>query len=222
MKHEFSISLMCADLLDLKKQLEKLSEKADYFHVDIMDGHFCKNITLSPDFVKSIRPYTKLPIDTHLMCVNPNDFIEKCGKFGSDIITVHAETINTDAFRVLNQIKSFGCKTGVVLNPATPLDYIKHYANQIDILTIMTVDVGYAGQSFINEMLDKIEQAAIWKREHGFTYKIKIDGSCNEKTFAQLKAAGAEVFVLGHSGLFALDDDVSVAFDKMLDIFNKC
>ena len=221
MKHEFSISLMCADYLNLKEQLTQLNEKADYFHVDIMDGHFCKNITLSPDYIRGIKKITQLPIEAHLMVENPNDFIGMVADAGADVISVHAETINRDAFRTLNNIKSKGLQVGVVLNPATPLEEIQYYANRLDFLTLMTVDVGYAGQSFIPEMLDKVKKAKQWKEEFGYTYKIQIDGSCSEKTFPRLKDAGAEIFILGSSGLFNLDDNVAIAYEKMKNIFNK-
>jgi D-allulose-6-phosphate 3-epimerase len=221
MKHEFSISLMCADYLNLKEQLTKLNDKADYYHIDIMDGHYCKNITLSPDYIRGIKRVTKLPIEAHLMVENPNDFIDMVAAAGADVISVHAETINTNAFRTLNSIKSKGLQVGVALNPATPLEEIQYYANRLDLLTIMTVDVGYAGQSFIPEMLDKIKKAKQWKEEFGYTYKIQIDGSCNEKTFARLKEAGAEIFILGTMGLFNLDKDVGIAYEKMENIFNN-
>lgn len=221
MKPEFSVSLMCMDLLDIKNQLEKLNQRADMYHVDIMDGHFCKNITLSPDFIKSCNKVAKLPMDVHLMTENPTDWIEVVAAAGATCISPHAETINTDAFRVINRIKELGCKVGVTLNPATPLNYIQHYIGHLDMITIMTVDVGYAGQPFIPEMLDKIAEAKALKEKYGYTYKIEIDGSCNAKTFKRLYEAGAEVFVLGSSGLFGLDEDLSAAYDKMLRQFKE-
>jgi D-allulose-6-phosphate 3-epimerase len=181
-----------------------------------MDGHFCKNITLSPDFIRAIRPITKLPLEVHLMTEYPNDFIDMVKCAGGDIIMPHAETINVDAFRVINKIKSLGARAGVVLNPATPLEYIKHYAGLLDVITIMTVDVGYAGQPFIEEMIEKIRLCKKWKETYGYTYKIEIDGSCNKKTFKRLYEAGAEIFVVGTSGLFSLDADVDAAYKKML------
>ncbi|MDR2143262.1 MAG: ribulose-phosphate 3-epimerase [Treponema sp.] len=219
MNAEFSISLMCLDFLKIREQIEILNTKADYYHVDIMDGHFCKNITLSPDFMRAVKKIAKLPFDVHLMVEYPNDFIELVRDAGAEWISPHAETINTDAFRTIAKIKSLGAKAGVVLNPATPLEYIKHYAGKLDLLTIMTVDVGYAGQPFIEEMLDKIRLAKQWKEQYGYTYKISIDGSCNANTFKKLNDAGAEMYVLGSSGLFSVDPDLSVAYNKMLRDF---
>ena len=135
------------------------------------------------------------------------------------MISPHAETINTDCFRTLNRIRAAGCQVGVTLNPATPLSYCQHYLNRIDVLTLMTVDVGYAGQPFIEEMLEKIAQAARLREENGWHYKIMIDGSCNQKTFRRLYEAGADVFVMGSSGLFSLDADLKAACDTMKRLF---
>lgn len=221
MKVMFSPSLMCMDLLNIKEQIEILNDRADFYHVDIMDGHFVKNITLSPDFVKAISPVCKAPLDCHLMVTDPDNYIESLAAAGAAYICPHAETINSDAFRIINKIKSVGCKVGVVLNPATPLSYIKHYIHLLDKITIMTVDPGFAGQPFIREMLDKIREAKALREEKGYKYLIEVDGSCNERTFKELYEAGTEVFIVGSSGLFNLDEDLTVAWDKMIANMEK-
>lgn len=220
-KFYFAPSLMCMDLLNLPQQLDILNRKAEMYHVDIMDGHYVKNITLSPMFIEQIRKMAKLPIDAHLMVENPNDFIEIIAKAGADYISVHAETINKDAFRTIQQIRNLGCKVGVVLNPATPLSDVQYYLHLIDKLTIMTVDAGFAGQKFIPKMLEKIEEAAKIREQNDYHYLIEIDGSCNEKTFGQLIKAGCEVFIVGSSGLFNLDSDLETAYEKMQKQFNN-
>jgi len=221
MKPMFSPSLMCMDLLDIKNQIELLNTRADMFHVDIMDGHYVKNITLSPDFVKAIAPVCKVPLDCHLMVTNPDQYIESLATADATYISPHAETINADAFRVIHKIRSCGCKVGIVLNPATPLSYIQEYIHLLDKITIMTVDPGFAGQPFIEEMLQKINEAKILKEKHNYSYLIEVDGSCNEKTFSKLKTAGVEVFIVGNSGLFDLANDIPTAWDKMIEIFEK-
>lgn len=218
-KMEFAPSLMCMDFLKIKEQLEVLNDLVDYYHVDLMDGHFCKNITLSPDMIKTFAEVATKPMDVHLMTTNPTDWIEGVAKAGATYISPHAETINTDAFRVLSMIESLGCKPGVVLNPATSLSEIKHYLNRIEMLTIMTVDVGFAGQPFIKEMLDKIAEAKSLKEECGYKYKIQIDGSCNQSTYKRLYEAGAEILIVGSSGLFNLNKDLRTAYREMLEIF---
>ena len=217
MEYKISPSLMCMNLFDIKEQLSVLNRRADMLHIDIMDGHYVKNITLSPFFIEQIRPHTPLVLDVHMMVENPTDFIAAIANAGADFICPHAETINRDAFRVINLIRSFGKKVGVVLNPATPVEYIQHYIHLLDKITIMTVDPGYAGQPFIPEMLHKVSQLRDLKQQQGYHYLIEIDGSCNARTYEQLMGAGAEVLIVGTSGLFNLDNDLDKAWDKMLD-----
>lgn len=219
--YKFSPSLMCMDLSKFKEQVDVLNEKADFYHVDIMDGHFVKNITLSPFFIEQLKKISKLPIDAHLMVENPSDFVDMTIDAGADYISLHAETITGDAFRLINLIKEKGRKFGVVLNPATPLESIRHYIHHVDKLTIMTVDPGFAGQKFVTEMIDKIKEAKELKEKNQYKYLITIDGSCNEKTFKVLTDAGAEVLIVGSSGLFNLDEDVSKAWELMIENFEK-
>lgn len=220
-KMKFSPSLMCMDLTKFKEQVDILNERADFYHVDIMDGHFVKNITLSPFFVEQLNKISKLPIDVHLMTEFPGDYIDELGKVGATYISPHAETINKDAFRIINKIKSLGCKVGIVLNPETSIDVIKYYIHLVDKITIMTVDPGFAGQPFIPEMLEKIKELKNIKDKNGYNYIIEIDGSCNEKTFKKLVDSGAEVLIVGSSGLFNLDSDLCKAWDKMIEIYKR-
>jgi D-allulose-6-phosphate 3-epimerase len=222
MKPMFAPSLMCANFLDLKNQIEILNERADIYHVDIMDGHYVKNFSLSPSIIEQLKTLAKLPIDAHLMIDNPTDFLESIAEAGATYISPHAETINRDAFRTIKTIKSLGCKAGVVLNPSTPIEYIKHYVALLDKITILTVDAGFAGQTFIPEMLQKIEVAKELREKYNYSYLIEVDGSCNEQTFSRLALAGTDVYIVGSSGLFNLDPDLRIAWNKMMDIFNSC
>jgi D-allulose-6-phosphate 3-epimerase len=209
------------DLSQFKEQVTALNERADFYHVDIMDGHFVKNITLSPFFIEQLKKISTLPIDAHLMVEKPSEFVDMVIDAGADYISLHAETINGDAFRLINHIKDKGKKFGVVLNPATPIESIRHYIHHVDKLTIMTVDPGFAGQKFVTEMIDKIKEAKELKEKNQYKYLITIDGSCNEKTFKQLTDAGAEVLIIGTSGLFNLHEDVSKAWDLMMETFER-
>lgn len=221
MRPQFAPSLMCMDFLNVREEMEVLNRHADLYHVDIMDGHYCKNITLSPDMVKVFKSIAERPIDVHLMTTSPMDWIDRVAEAGADFISPHAETINTDAYRVLNYIKELGCKKGVVLNPATPLSAVEHYLNRIDLLTIMTIDVGFAGQPFIEEMLEKIKMAKRLKEEREYGYQIQIDGSCNQNTYRKLFEAGAEIFIVGYSGLFGLENTLEKSWTKMEEIFKQ-
>lgn len=217
MRTLISPSLMCMNLMEIKQQLAVLDARADFLHIDIMDGHYVKNITLSPFFIEQIRPYTRVALDVHLMVENPTDFIEVIAQAGADYICPHAETINRDAFRVISQIRSLGKKVGVVLNPATPVSFIQSYIHLLDKITVMTVDPGYAGQPFIVEMVKKIEELRDLKNRHDYRYLIEIDGSCNQRTYNLLLSAGAEVLIVGTSGLFNLHENLETGWDMMVN-----
>ena len=218
---KFSPSLMCMDLTRFREQIEAMNNHAAFYHVDIMDGSYVKNITLSPFFIENLRKITDVPIDVHLMVNHPEDIIPLCIESGADIISIHPETANNKIFRLLTQIKEAGRRCGVVLNPATPADSIREYAHLLDKVTVMSVDPGFAGQKFIPETLDKIRKLIEMRKKHGFHYLTEIDGSCNAKTFKQVAASGVEVFIVGTSGLFNLDNDVAEAWQKMESIFAR-
>lgn len=217
----FNASLMCMDLLHMQEQFNILNHSMDMYHIDIMDGHFAKNITLSPGFVKTCSKAAAKPMECHLMVEYPGDYIEELAKAGASIISCHAETINHDAFRLIDRIESLGCKFGVVLNPATPFLYAKHYLNHARLLTIMTVDVGYSGSKFVPEALDKIREAAAYREEHRLDYIIQVDGACNADNFKAMDLAGAESYVLGNTGLFAMAPDLEDAVKIMIRNFEK-
>lgn len=174
MKAMFNPSLMCMDLLDIKKQTEILNERCDLYHVDIMDGHFVKNITLSPDFVAAFAKIAKKPIDCHLMCEYPDDYIETLAKAGVTYICPHAETINSDAFRIINKIRALGCRVGVVLNPATPLSYIQNYIHKLDKITIMSVDPGFADSRLSVKCLTKLKKLRSLKKKTVTNILLKL------------------------------------------------
>lgn len=221
MSAKFSPSLMCMDLTQFKEQITAMNKKADFYHVDIMDGNYVRNITLSPFFIENLKKITTVPIDVHLMVNHPEDFIPMCLEAGADIISFHPETANNKIFRLLNQIKDAGKKCGVVLNPATPAESIAEYAHLLDKVTVMSVDPGYAGQKFIPESLNKIRKLINMRKNNGYRYLTEIDGSCNEKTFGQIAESGVDVFIVGTSGLFSLHEDVSQAWDRMIEIFQR-
>lgn len=220
MKAKFSPSLMCMDFLDIKKQIEFLNSKVDAYHVDIMDGHYVKNLTLSPSFVEAISNVASKPIECHLMTTNPKDYIDPLIKAGATMISLQADTITNQAFRVINYIKNKGKKVGIVLNPADPVIYLKHYIHLLDKITVLTVDPGYAGQPFIPEMLKKIKELSEIKKKNNYSYVLEVDGSCNEKTFKQYYKSGIEQYVLG-TGLFNKSKDLVEAWDIFIENFKR-
>ncbi|OTN88962.1 ribulose-phosphate 3-epimerase [Enterococcus sp. 7E2_DIV0204] len=190
-------SILSADFANLERDIQ-LVEKlgADYIHVDVMDGQFVPNITLGPNVVSAIRPVTKLPLDVHLMIVQPENYIEAFAKAGADIITVHEES-TPHIHRAIQMIKASGVKAGVVINPGTPLSAIEYVLDLVDQVLIMTVNPGFGGQSFIESSLDKIAQLKEWKETKGYTYDIEVDGGIVPETAKLCKEAGANVFVAG-------------------------
>lgn len=209
MKIYLAPSLMCMDFLHVEEQIKVLNEHMDMLHYDVMDGHFCKNIALSTDMLKAVKSVSQLPVDVHMMVEHPDEYVDVFCNSGADIISLQAETINTFAFRIINHIRERGAKVGIVLNPATPLSYIEEYMDEIDLLTIMTVDVGFAGQKFNDKMLDKIKMAWEYRQKHGLNYVIQADGAVNERTYKKLIEAGTESFVIGTSGLFGKSGDLN-------------
>ncbi|WP_075321361.1 D-allulose 6-phosphate 3-epimerase [Histophilus somni] len=215
MKVFISPSLMCMDLTKFKEQIEFLDHKVAYFHIDIMDGHYVPNLTLSPFFVSQVKKLATKPLDCHLMVTNPENYIDDLAKAGCDMITLHVETISGQAFRLIEKIRHLEMKVGIIFNPETPIEKAKYYLPKADKVTILTVDPGFAGQSFIPEMLEKVAELKLFRETHKLNYEIEIDGSCNPKTYEMLIKAGADVLIVGSSGLFNNSDNIVEAWDML-------
>jgi len=221
MRPMFAPSLMCADLLHVGESIRTTEALADMFHLDIMDGHFAPNITLSPDFVRAVRSATSKPLDAHLMVDNPLAFVDKIIDAGADYVTLHAEVISNIAFRTIDYIHSRGCKVGVAFCPATPLSIGQHYLSRVDLITLMSVDIGYGGQPFIPEMLEKAAEAVKFRTEHGLNYLIQADGCCNTTTYRQMHEAGIDVYVLG-TGLYRKEMSLEKSAARVREEFASC
>jgi ribulose-phosphate 3-epimerase len=169
-----------------------------------MDGHFVPNITLGPLVVEAVRPLTKLPLDVHLMIEKPDQYIEAFAKAGADIITVHVEA-SPHLHRTIQLIKKCGVKAGVVLNPSTPANTLKHIIHDIDMVLLMTVNPGFGGQSFIKGVLPKIKEVSELIRENGLEVEIEVDGGVNAETAPLCIEAGANVLVAG-SAIYGKDN----------------
>jgi ribulose-phosphate 3-epimerase len=190
-------SILSADLLLLQEQIQLVEKNgADFIHVDIMDGHFVPNITFGPVIVSVLKRVTKLPLDVHLMISDPDKYTEHFATAGANYLTVHAEG-NFHLHRTIQNIKSYGVKVGLALNPATPLYPIEPMLGEIDLVLAMTVNPGFGGQKFIDLVLNKISDLAEIKRKNNLKFLIEVDGGINTETAATVVEAGAEVLVAG-------------------------
>ncbi|MEB8398741.1 MAG: D-allulose 6-phosphate 3-epimerase [Enterococcus casseliflavus] len=215
-KVEFSPSLMTMDLDKFKEQITFLNDQVDSYHIDIMDGHYVPNISLSPWFIQEVRKISTLPLSAHLMVTEPAFWVQQLIDINCEWICMHAEVLDGLAFRLIDQIHDAGLKGGIVLNPETPVSVILPYIDLLDKVTIMTVDPGFAGQRFIEGALDKIVELRELREEYDYHYVIEMDGSSNRKSFKRIDEANPDIYIVGRSGLFGLDDDIAKAWSIMV------
>lgn len=218
---EISPSLMTMDLDKFKEQITFLNDHADSYHIDIMDGHYVPNITLSPWFIEEVRKISDLPMSVHLMVTEPSFWVPQLIDLKCEWICMHAEVLDGLAFRLIDDIHNAGLKAGIVLNPETPIETIFPYIDLLDKITIMTVDPGFAGQRFIDNTLDKIVALRALREEKGYNYLIEMDGSSNRKTFKKIDAAGADIYIVGRSGLFGLTEDIDTSWETMVKDYEE-
>ena len=210
-----SPSILAGDFSQLGKDIQKLEDAgADMIHVDVMDGHFVPNITIGPPVIKSLRKYTDLPFDVHLMISPVHKYIEDFSKAGSDIITIHPEATE-NVKDSIDLIKSLGKKVGLSLNPDTPIDAIKKYLDQIDLVLVMTVYPGFGGQKFISKVLNKIKNLKSIKDENKFRFDIEVDGGVNFENNKLAIEAGANILVSGTTIFKNNDGDIKKNIDLL-------
>jgi len=190
-------SILSADFSCLAEEVKRVEQGgADLLHIDVMDGHFVPNITLGPPVIASLKRKTKLPFDVHLMIEKPEKYLDEFIKAGADIITIHVEA-TVHLHRLLSYIKSQGIKSGVALNPATPLNTIKYVLDDLDMVLIMSVNPGFGGQKFIPQILKKISEIKSIIKRNKYEILIEVDGGINEYNAPQIIEAGADILVAG-------------------------
>ena len=208
-------SILSADFTRLGEEV-RAAEAAgvDRVQIDVMDGRFVPNITFGAVAVRSLRPLTRLILETHLMVEPPEDFIETFAEAGSDTIIIHQEA-TPHLHRAVQQIHALGKKAGVAINPSTPACLLSEILGSLDLVLVMTVNPGFGGQKFIPETLPKIRQLRSQIQERGLTCELEVDGGINTQTAPLVGEAGADVLVAG-SSVFGVQDGVGAAIQRLL------
>ena len=196
-KIQISPSILSADFSQLGNEIKKLENGgADLIHVDVMDGHFVPNITIGPPVIKTLRKYTSLPFDVHLMISPVHKYIKNFADAGSDIITIHPEATQ-NLVESINLIKNLKKKVGISLNPNSKIDLIKNHLDRIDLVLVMSVYPGFGGQKFIPDTIKKIEKLNEIRIEKNLNFHIEVDGGINFSNSKDVITAGANILVSG-------------------------
>src|SRR5688572_1364665 len=211
-------SILSARFDRLGDQVREAAEAgADMVHIDVMDGHFVPNLTMGPAVVASIRPLTKIPFDVHLMVTHPQRFIQPFADAGVDDLTVHVES-DHDVRTTIQAIRDAGVAPGIVVNPATPFDRAQPYLADVELILIMTVEPGFAGQAFRREVLPKIREARAYLDREGLRAELQVDGGIKIDTAGLAAEAGADILVSG-SGVFP--DHVAANLKKLREVAER-
>jgi len=196
---ELAPSILSADFARLGEQVSRAAEGGGtIIHVDVMDGHFVPNITLGPQLVRSLRKATRLPLDCHLMIENPDAYIPAFADAGADWMSVHYEAcVHLD--RTLNLVKNHGCRVGVAINPATPVELLSEVLDIVDYVLVMSVNPGFGAQPFISNSLHKLSKLRQLREQRKLNYRIEVDGGIATDTVARVVRAGGEILVAGNA-----------------------
>ena len=217
-KAMLSASIMCADILNMGKALDEIKEAGiDYLHCDIMDNHFVPNMMMPMEFLNKLRPATDIPFDFHIMAENPETVIEKLAIKENDIISVHYEsTIHLQ--RAITLVKEKGAKAAVAINPATPVSVLEEILPELDIVLIMSVNPGFAGQKIVPTSFEKIAKLRKLLNERNIDIPIEVDGNCSFENVPKMYMSGADIFVVGTSSVFKNDMTIKEGTKKLLDL----
>jgi ribulose-phosphate 3-epimerase len=214
-------SLMCANYLNLERDIIEMERaKVDLFHIDIMDGHFVKNLSMNLDMVYQLKSITHTPMDIHLMVSDPESYIPKLEELGIENACFHIEATN-NPIRLVRELKKKGIKAaGIALNPVTGLDTLSYLIEEVDFIHLMTVEPGFAGQSFIPSMYQKIEKLDRMRKDLGLQFLIEIDGGVDPKIGGKCIEKGADILVIGPLCIFNKNGNLYDDCTKLNDSWN--
>ncbi len=211
-------SILTADLGHLTEEIRRAeSAGVDYIHLDVMDGRFVPNISIGLPIIAAVRAATSLPLDVHLMIVEPERYITQFAQAGADILTVHLEAC-PHVHRTLQQIREAGCQAGLAINPGTPIDALEYLAEMVDLVLVMSVNPGFGGQSFIPTVVPKLRLARQILATAGAVAQIEIDGGIKPENARQVWEAGADILVAG-SAVYRPDVSVAEAVERFRSVF---
>ena len=203
-------SILSADFARLADEIAMCEAGgADWIHVDVMDGRFVPNLTFGAKVIETVRKLTKLPLDVHMMVVEPERYFDSFAGAGANVLTIHPE-VSPHLHRQLARIRELGCLAGAALNPSTPLGVLEEVVEELDLLLIMSVNPGFGGQGFIQGSLNKIARARHLLDEAGSHAALEVDGGINRETIASVREAGADVFVAGNALFGARDASAEI------------
>ncbi|UQS83462.1 ribulose-phosphate 3-epimerase [Bombilactobacillus thymidiniphilus] len=209
-------SILSADRLNLHRDLQTaIQGGAQMFHIDIMDGVFVPNLSFGPSFVQAIRKITSLPLDVHLMTINPENYLDELIADQADLINLHVESTN-HIYRAIQKVQAAEIKAGIVLNPGTSISSVAPLLPLVDNVLVMSVNPGFGGQQFIYAMTQKIQKLAQLRKQNAdYTYTIEVDGGINEQTAKLCKVAGAQIFV---AGSYVFDHDIAQQIARLKEV----
>ena len=217
-KGQLSVSLMCADLMNMAKEIKVLEENGvDFLHIDIMDSSFVPNLTFGPDFVNAIRKVSSLPLDIHLLMEHPRVIIRSMDIREGDIVTIHSEC-KESIMKNVAFIKQKGAKFGLALNPDTSIEEVKKYLAYVDVVLLMLIVPGFAGSTMIHGMMEKVGETRKYLDNHGYeNIKISVDGSVSCERAKYMRSLGATIFVGGTAGVFRKGMSISNTIPEFYD-----
>lgn len=221
MEYKISPSVMCMDLLNIEKQMKILNKYVYSYHIDIIDGVYFKNFSFTPPFMKAMRKVTDKRLDAHVMLTDPFYYLDEMIESGADCVSIHSEQLINESFRTAKFLHEKNKYFGVVLSPSVSVENLMMYIDQVDKITVMSEEPGFAGGDFIPSSIEKIRQLYDIRKEKNLNFMIEVDGVVNKEHFREYKDAGVDIYIVGSRGLFSLDDNLEKAVNMTLEQIAK-